>query len=94
MNTASRTRRPGREKRRSHDKNGASRDRPDPRQRRVACDDGAGQVRTPANEIRTIGRATQGVKLMDLKGEDKIVSVALVEAAIAEEGAAMRRPAG
>ena len=31
---------------------------------------------------------------MDLKGEDKIVSVALVEAAIAEEGAAMRRPAG
>jgi len=45
-------------------------------------------LRTPANEIRTIGRATQGVKLMDLEGEDKIVSVALVEAAIAEEGAA------
>jgi DNA gyrase subunit A len=38
-------------------------------------------LRTPANEIRTIGRATQGVKLMDLEGEDKIVSVALVEAA-------------
>jgi len=36
-------------------------------------------LRTPANEIRTIGRATQGVKLMDLEGEDKIVSVALVE---------------
>jgi DNA gyrase subunit A len=45
-------------------------------------------LRTPANEIRTIGRATQGVKLMDLEGEDKIVSVALVEAATAEEGAA------
>jgi DNA gyrase subunit A len=45
-------------------------------------------LRTPANEIRTIGRATQGVKLMDLEGEDKIVSVALVEAAIAEDGAA------
>jgi DNA gyrase subunit A len=44
-------------------------------------------LRTPANEIRTIGRATQGVKLMDLEGEDKIVSVALVEAAT-EEGAA------
>jgi DNA gyrase subunit A len=42
-------------------------------------------LRTPANEIRTIGRATQGVKLMDLDGEDKIVSVALVEAAAPEE---------
>ena len=38
-------------------------------------------LRTPANEIRTIGRATQGVRLMELEGEDKIVSVALVEAA-------------
>ena len=38
-------------------------------------------LRTPANEIRTIGRATQGVRLMDLDGEDKIVSVALVDAA-------------
>jgi DNA gyrase subunit A len=42
-------------------------------------------LRTPANEIRTIGRATQGVKLMDLEGEDKIVSVALVEAANGDE---------
>ena len=42
-------------------------------------------LRTPANEIRTIGRATQGVKLMDLEGEDKIVSVALVEAAGGDE---------
>jgi len=39
-------------------------------------------LRTPANEIRTVGRATQGVRLMDLDGEDKIVSVALVEAAV------------
>ena len=38
-------------------------------------------LRTPAAEIRTIGRATQGVRLMDLEGDDKIVSVALVEAA-------------
>ena len=37
-------------------------------------------LRTPAKEIRTVGRATQGVKLMDLDGDDKIVSVALVEA--------------
>jgi DNA gyrase subunit A len=42
-------------------------------------------LRTPAAEIRTIGRATQGVKLMDLEGEDKIVSVALVEAASPDE---------
>jgi DNA gyrase subunit A len=37
-------------------------------------------LRTPAAEIRTIGRATQGVRVMDLEGEDTIVSVALVEA--------------
>ncbi|MEO6410774.1 MAG: DNA gyrase C-terminal beta-propeller domain-containing protein, partial [Burkholderiaceae bacterium] len=42
-------------------------------------------LRTPANEIRTVGRATQGVKLMDLEDADKIVSVALVEAAVLEE---------
>jgi DNA gyrase subunit A len=42
-------------------------------------------LRTVAAEIRTIGRATQGVKLMDLEGDDKIVSVALVEAAVADE---------
>jgi DNA gyrase subunit A len=41
-------------------------------------------LRTPANEIRTVGRATQGVKLMDLEDDDKIVSVALVEAAVDE----------
>jgi DNA gyrase subunit A len=45
-------------------------------------------LRTPANEIRTIGRATQGVKLMDLDNDDKIVSVALVEAASTDEAAA------
>jgi DNA gyrase subunit A len=44
-------------------------------------------LRTPANEIRTIGRATQGVRLMELEGEDKIVSVALVEATTSDEPA-------
>ena len=44
-------------------------------------------LRTPANEIRTIGRATQGVRLMDLEGEDTIVSVALVEKAEEEPAA-------
>ena len=42
-------------------------------------------LRTPANDIRTIGRATQGVRLMDLEGEDKIVSVVLVEKTVEEE---------
>ncbi len=36
-------------------------------------------LRTPANAIRAIGRATQGVRVMDLDGEDTVVSVALVE---------------
>jgi DNA gyrase subunit A len=42
-------------------------------------------LRTPANDIRTIGRATQGVRLMDLEGDDKIVSVALVGKTVEEE---------
>lgn len=42
-------------------------------------------LRTPANDIRTIGRATQGVRLMDLEGDDKIVSVVLVEKTVEEE---------
>ena len=36
-------------------------------------------LRTPASQIRTIGRATQGVRVMDLDDEDIVVSVALVE---------------
>jgi DNA gyrase subunit A len=36
-------------------------------------------LRTPAGDIRTIGRATQGVRLMELGDDDSIVSVALVE---------------
>jgi len=36
-------------------------------------------LRTPTGDIRTIGRATQGVRLMDLDEGDKVVSVALVE---------------
>jgi DNA gyrase subunit A len=42
-------------------------------------------LRTVAAEIRTVGRATQGVRLMELEGDDKIVSVALVEAAVADD---------
>ena len=37
-------------------------------------------LRMPANDIRSIGRGTQGVRLIDIEGEDKVVSVArLVE---------------
>jgi DNA gyrase subunit A len=36
-------------------------------------------LRTPAADIRTIGRATQGVRVIDLEGDDIVVSVALVE---------------
>jgi DNA gyrase subunit A len=36
-------------------------------------------LRTPASQIRTIGRATQGVRVMDLDEDDSVVSVALVE---------------
>ena len=34
----------------------------------------------PTNDVRAIGRATQGVRLIDIENEDKVVSVArLVE---------------
>jgi DNA gyrase subunit A len=37
-------------------------------------------IRMPANDVRAIGRATQGVRLIEMEGEDKVVSVArLVE---------------
>jgi DNA gyrase subunit A len=35
-------------------------------------------LRTPGNDIRTAGRATQGVRLMVLEDGDRVVSVALV----------------
>jgi DNA gyrase subunit A len=37
-------------------------------------------LRMQANDVRAIGRATQGVRLIDIEGEDKFVSIArLVE---------------
>ena len=35
-------------------------------------------MRTRSSEINTIGRATQGVRLMRLKEEDKVVAVELI----------------
>jgi len=36
-------------------------------------------IRTPVDELRVMGRATQGVKLIRLDGEDEIASIAKVE---------------
>jgi DNA gyrase subunit A len=37
-------------------------------------------LRMQTNDVRAIGRATQGVKLIDIEGDDKVVSIAkLVE---------------
>jgi len=33
-------------------------------------------LRMAARDVRTIGRATQGVKLIDIEGEDRAVSIA------------------
>jgi DNA gyrase subunit A len=41
-------------------------------------------LRTPVQSIRVVGRATQGVRLMDLEADDKVSSVALVLAEPAE----------
>jgi len=44
-------------------------------------------VRCPVKGVRTIGRNTQGVKLMSLKSKDRVVSVAKVAEKTDEEGA-------
>ncbi|MBI5726137.1 MAG: DNA gyrase subunit A [Planctomycetes bacterium] len=43
-------------------------------------------VRTGINELRTIGRATQGVRLIALKPEDKLVAVARVVSEDSQQG--------
>jgi len=46
-------------------------------------------LRMETNTVRAIGRATQGVKLIDIEGDDKVVSIArLVEKEEEEEGGA------
>jgi DNA gyrase subunit A len=43
-------------------------------------------IRMRTNDVRAIGRATQGVRLIDIEGDDKVVSLArLVEKEIEEE---------
>jgi DNA gyrase subunit A len=42
-------------------------------------------LRMQTNDVRAIGRATQGVRLIDIEGEDRVVSIAkLVEKEEAE----------
>jgi DNA gyrase subunit A len=33
-------------------------------------------LRMPTNDVRAIGRATQGVRIIDIGGDDKVVSIA------------------
>jgi DNA gyrase subunit A len=33
-------------------------------------------LRMQTNDVRAIGRATQGVKLIDIEGDDKVVAIA------------------
>lgn len=42
-------------------------------------------IRTPVDELRVMGRATQGVKLIRLDGEDEIASIAKVEEHLLKE---------
>jgi DNA gyrase subunit A len=53
-------------------------------------------IRMQTNDVRAIGRATQGVRLIDIEGEDKVVSIArLVEKDEDEKnGDAMAPPEG
>jgi DNA gyrase subunit A len=47
-------------------------------------------LRTTANDVRAIGRATQGVRLIDIEGDDRVVSLArLVEKEEDEGGAGL-----
>src|SRR5437867_3903856 len=50
-------------------------------------------IRMKTNDVRAIGRATQGVRLIDIEAEDKVVSIArLVEKEEEEESATAPEP--
>ncbi len=42
-------------------------------------------IRMPIADLRVMGRATQGVKLINLKGKDQIAAVEFVEASTDED---------
>jgi DNA gyrase subunit A len=50
-------------------------------------------LRMQAKDVRAIGRATQGVRLIDIEGDDKVVSVAkLAEKEDGENGEVVVAP--
>jgi DNA gyrase subunit A len=52
-------------------------------------------IRMQTNDVRSIGRATQGVRLIDVEGEDKVVSIArLVEKEEDDKNGESEPPAG
>ena len=54
-------------------------------------------VRIPANEVRTVGRASKGVRIMNLNANDRITGVAKfkeVEGAKSQENSATPEDAG
>src|SRR5690606_25441845 len=55
--------------------------------------DGGKVLRCPVNGISSMGRATQGVRVMNLSPDEKLVSIARVtEEDVAEGGGTTRRP--
>jgi DNA gyrase subunit A len=52
-------------------------------------------IRMQTNDVRAIGRATQGVRLIDVEGEDQVVSIArLVEKEEDDKNGESEPPAG
>jgi DNA gyrase subunit A len=49
-------------------------------------------LRIQTDGVRAIGRATQGVKLIDIEGDDKVVSIAKLSEKEADEGALADAP--
>ncbi len=49
-------------------------------------------IRMPTNDVRAIGRATQGVRLIDIEAEDRVVSVARLVEREDEEGEGQSEP--
>jgi DNA gyrase subunit A len=49
-------------------------------------------LRIQTDDVRAIGRATQGVKLIDIEGDDKVVSIAKLSEKEADEAAAPDAP--
>ena len=51
-------------------------------------------LRTNLESIRQTGRSTQGVHLMDLRDDDTVASIAILEAAVEQEDGSIEQPVG